>query len=170
MPLTFVLPDIAVFEADSYAQPLPVILRSSIPNEAAAFALTIPLFLLGIICGIGCTTATSRCIWAFARDNAIPGSNWSKKINQKLSAPVNAMVINFGAQALLGLIYFGSTAPFNAFNGVGVIFLNLSYVIPIAISLLHWRRDLVNAPFNLGWLCGTAVNVISIGERIQLPF
>lgn len=166
VPLVFVLPDIKAFINDPYAQPVPVILRSAVGNETGAFVLTLPLILLGVLCGTGCTTATSRCIWAFARDEAVPGSVWMKKINRSLKMPFNSMVVSFFIQTILGSIWFGSHAAYNAFNGVGVIFLNLSYVMPIAISLCRGRRDLVDSAFNLGTVGGITCNVISVGKHL----
>lgn len=164
IPLTFVLPDISAFLNDPYAQPAPVILRSAIGNEAGAFILCVPIVILGIFCGTACTTATSRCVWAFARDGAMPASNWLKKVNRGLGVPLNGMIGSFVAQVALGLIWFGSHAAYNAFNGVGVIFLNLSYVMPIGISLFRGRKDLVNSPYNLGTVGGIIANIISCGK------
>jgi amino acid transporter len=164
IPLVFVLPDISAFLADPYAQPVPVILRSAIGNEAGAFILTVPIVLLGVLCGVACTTATSRCVWAFARDGAMPASNWLKKINKGLGVPLNGMIGSFVGQVVLAAIYFGSHAAFNAFNGVGVIFLNLSYVMPIGISLFRGRKDLVGSAYNLGTVGGTIANIISVGK------
>lgn len=161
VPLTAVLPDISAFINDPYAQPVPVILRSAVGSEAGAFILSVPIILLGILCGTACTTATSRCVWAFARDDAMPASKWHKKVNHALGVPLNGMICSFVVQVLLGLIWFGSHAAYNAFNGVGVIFLNLSYVMPIGISLFRGRPDLVNSPYNLGHIGGITANVIS---------
>ena len=59
-------------------------------------------------------------------------------------------MLSLGIQLLLGLIYLGSSAAFNAFVGVAVICLGASYAMPIAISLMNSRRDMEDAPFNLG--------------------
>ncbi|KAK3683144.1 hypothetical protein LTR37_020531 [Vermiconidia calcicola] len=163
VPLSFLLPDIATVVNDPSAQPLPVILRSAIGNEGGAFALTVPIIILGILCGTSCVTASSRCVWAFARDGAIPG--WQKlgiaSVNEKLGIPLNAMMASMVVQILLGLISIGSTAAFNAFNGAGVIFLTLSYVTPVAISFFNGRNKLTHAKWHLGafgWFC----NAVSI--------
>jgi amino acid transporter len=163
IPLLFVFPDISRLINDPYGQPVPAILVSAIGNKGGAFALTIPLIVLGILCGVGCTTAASRCTWAFSRDGAIPGYQWWKQVHSGLGLPLNAMMLSMVVQILLGLIYFGSTAAFNAFSGVGVIFLTVSYAVPIAVSLLDGRRQLKNAPFNMGTL-GTVCNVVSLGK------
>ena len=165
IPLLFVLPDIQVLILS--AQPVPLILKSAVGNAGGAFALTIPLIVLAFICGIGCTTAASRCVWAFSRDGAIPGSKWWSTVNHKLDVPFNAMMLSMVVQILLGFIYFGSSAAFSAFSGVGVICLTTAYATPIVISLMEKRKTVQTASFSLGslgWLC----NVVSIGAYSTL--
>lgn len=164
LPIAFVLPEISTLASIPSGQPVPTILKSATRNSAGAFCLLIPLLVLGLICGIGCVTATSRCTWAFARDGAIPGSGWWKKVDERLGIPLNAMILGMVIEILLGLIYFGSSAAFNAFSGVGVIFLTLSYACPVSVSLLlRQRRDIKHGSFNLGSL-GIFCNVVCICE------
>ncbi|KAJ9616993.1 hypothetical protein H2200_000714 [Cladophialophora chaetospira] len=162
VPLMFVLPDLLEVISDPYGQPLPFILRSAIGNEGGAFALTVPILMLAVCCGVACTTASSRCVWAFSRDGAIPGSTWWKVVNKKLDVPLNAMMLSMVVQLLLGLIYFGSYAAFNAFSGSGVIFLTIAYVMPIFISLIGGRKHLNQGAWNFGTI-GVVCNVIAIG-------
>ncbi|KAI1133970.1 amino acid transporter [Hypoxylon sp. FL0543] len=161
IPLVFVLPDIQGLI--TLAQPVPAIVKSAIGNSGGAFGLLIPLLVLAIICGIGCTTAASRCVYAFARDGAIPGSKWWKKIDHRLDdVPLNAMMLSMVVQIVLGVIYFGSSAPFNAFSGVGVIALTASYATPIVVSMLSGRQTVRTASFYLGplgWFC----NIVAVG-------
>jgi hypothetical protein len=77
--------------------------------------------------------------------------------------PLNAMLLSMVVQIVLGLIYLGSSAAFNAFNGSGVIFLTLSYVIPVAVCFFSGRKALVGARYNLG-VFGAFCNIVSIGE------
>jgi amino acid transporter len=164
IPIAFVLPDVAMLAALPSAQPVPTIVKSATGNSAGAFCLLIPLIVLGLICGIGCVTATSRITWAFARDGAIPGSGWWKTVNGRLQIPLNSLLLGMGIELLLGLIYFGSSAAFSAFSGVGVIFLTMSYACPVAVSLiLRGRKDLERGSYNLG-LLGTFCNVVCIGK------
>ncbi|KAE8357040.1 amino acid/polyamine transporter I [Aspergillus coremiiformis] len=163
LPIGFVLPDISMLANLASGQPVPPIFKSATGSSAGAFCLLIPLLMLGIICGVGCVTAASRCVWAFARDGAIPGSKWFKKVHPSLdNIPLNAMLLCMIIELLLGLIYFGSTAAFNAFSGVGVMFLTLSYACPIAVSLiLRRRQDIKNCSFNLGPL-GLFCNIVCL--------
>ncbi|KAI1206830.1 amino acid transporter [Annulohypoxylon truncatum] len=164
IPLVFVLPDIQ--DLILLAQPVPTIVKSAVGNSGGAFGLLIPLLVLAMICGIGCTTATSRCIYAFARDGAIPGSKWWKVIDHRLDdVPLNAMMLSMVVQIILGAIYFGSSAAFNAFSGVGVIALTASYAMPIIVSMLNGRRVVSTASFYLGsfgWFCNIVATAWSL--------
>ncbi|KAF2838136.1 amino acid transporter [Patellaria atrata CBS 101060] len=161
IPLVFVIPNLTDLAALASGQPLPTILLSAVGSSGGAFALLIPLLVLSIICGTGCTTAASRCTWAFARDGAIPGSKWWKVVNRRLDVPLNAMMLSMVVQIILGVIYFGSAAAFNAFSGVGVICLTTSYAIPIFISLIRGRTHVREGDFYLG-IIGTVANVVAI--------
>ena len=63
---------------------------------------------------------------------------------------------------LLGLINLGSTSAFTAFVSVGVQALALANAIPIAISLLNKRDQVLKAKWNLGRIVGPIVNAIAL--------
>lgn len=161
IPLVFVLPEISDLVALASGQPVPTIIKSAVGSAGGAFGLLVPLLVLALICGIGCTTAASRSIWAFARDGAIPASHLWKQVNHKLDVPFNAMMLSMVVQLILGLIYFGSTAAYNAFAGVGVIALTTAYACPIVVSLIERRQTVATGAFFLGKF-GWFANVISI--------
>lgn len=164
IPICFVLPEISMLANLASGQPVPTIIKSAVGNSAGAFCLHIPLIILGLICGVGCVTAASRSTWAFARDGAIPGSKWFRKVDATLGIPLNSMLLGMVIELLLGLIYFGSTAAFNAFSGVGVIFLIVSYACPVAVSfVLRRRKALKYGNFDLGIL-GVFCNVVCLGK------
>ncbi|KAJ0133658.1 Uncharacterized protein HZ326_23276 [Fusarium oxysporum f. sp. albedinis] len=160
IPLMFVMPEIQ--DVIVSAQPVPLIIKSAVGSSGGAFGLLIPLIVLAIICGIGCTTASSRCAWAFARDGAIPGARMWSKVNTSLDVPLNAMMLCMVIEIILGVIYFGSSAAFNAFSGVGVICLTASYATPIAISLATGRKQVKTGQFYLGKF-GAVANWIALG-------
>ena len=164
IPIVFVLPDQAMLAALASGQPIPIIIKNAVGSPGGAIGLLFPLLVLGLFCGIGCTTAASRCTWAFARDGAIPGFKWWKQVNAKLDVPLNAMMLSMVVQLILGLIYFGSTAAYNAFSGVGVICLTLSYGCPIAASLIGGRKHIKEGSFHLGAL-GYFCNIVALGKK-----
>lgn len=75
---------------------------------------------------------------------------------------MNALILVTIVQMLLGLINLGSTSAFTAFVSVGVQALQLSYGIPIAISLFTKREQVLKARWNLGNVIGPIVNVIAV--------
>lgn len=169
IPLVFVLPEITDLINLASGQPVPEIILFAVGEPGAAIALLMPLLVLAIMCGIGCTTAASRCTWAFARDGAIPGASLWRVINEKLDVPLNAMMLSMVVQIILGVIYFGSTAAFNAFSGVGVICLTASYASPIAINLFMGRKATIGAKFSLGKF-GVACNVVALAwSALAMP-
>lgn len=115
-----------------------------------------------MFCAISICCAASRATWSFARDKAIPFHRTFSQVNHSLSdVPLNAHILSTTIQLLLGLIYLGSSAAFNAFVGVAVICLGASYTMPVAISLAQGRKKMVDAPYSLGkW--GPALNVIAV--------
>ncbi|KAG9698444.1 amino acid transporter, partial [Aureobasidium melanogenum] len=164
LPLLFVIPDLSMLAALASGQPVPTIIATAVGSPGGAIGLLLPLMVLGLICGIGCTTAASRCVWAFSRDGAIPGSKWWKQVNNTTAlegVPLNAMLLSMIVQILLGVIYFGSVAAYNAFSGVGVICLTVSYAMPIATSLFTGRKHVEGAPFALGPL-GLFCNIVAL--------
>jgi amino acid transporter len=75
--------------------------------------------------------------------------------------PLNAYLLSTVIQLLIGLMYLGSSTAFNAFVGVAVICLGVSYAMPVAISLFNGRRDMDGAPFALGkW--GIVINSVAV--------
>ncbi|KAK5095083.1 hypothetical protein LTR24_003300 [Lithohypha guttulata] len=164
VPLMFVLPPIE--DLLVLAQPFPYIMSYAVGNEGGAFALCVPIMALAICCGTACTTASSRCTWAFARDGAIPGSRWWKEVNKKLDIPLNAMMLCMVVELALGLIYFGSTAAFNGFSGAGVIFLTIAYAMPIFVSLITGRKSLKNGEYDFG-IFGVFCNVVAIADTMN---
>ena len=60
IPLVFVLPKQAMLAALASGQPTPIIIKDAVGSPGAAIALLVPLLVLGLLCGIGCTTAASR--------------------------------------------------------------------------------------------------------------
>ncbi|KAJ5106650.1 hypothetical protein N7456_003325 [Penicillium angulare] len=165
IPIVFVLPDIPALVALPSGQPVPSIMKSAIGNSTGSFLLLLPLAVLALLCGIGCTTAVSRSVWAFARDGGIPYSKKWKKVNPALDVPFNAMMLGMVVEIALGLIYFGSSTAFNAFSGVGVITLTVSYACPIAVSFLGGRQQIKKGNFDLGTL-GVVCNIVALAWSI----
>ncbi|KAF7977853.1 hypothetical protein HWV62_2615 [Athelia sp. TMB] len=91
----------------------------------------------------------SRVIFAFARDNALPGSRWWKQINSRTQTPIHAVWFVMVGAAICGLLGF-SNAALSSLAGAAVIGLYVSYALPILLRITSGRDKLVPGPFSLG--------------------
>lgn len=166
IPLCFVMPDLGMLS--ELGQPLPAIISSAVGPEGG-IALLMPIMVLGLLCGVTCTTSASRCTWAFARDGAIPGSRWWRVVHPKLGVPFNAMMLSMVVQVCLAVISFGSDAALNAFLGVCIICLTVAYAAPIAVSVATGRKAIKDARFSLGKF-GLPLNIVALGASPYHPY
>lgn len=104
---------------------------------------------------------TSRQLYAFARDSALPFSPWLAKVNQR-QLPQNAILLTFATTSLLSLISLGSASAFNDITSLSTCALLTAYMV--CIGCMIWRRltnaPLLPSPFSLGRF-GLAVNIIA---------
>lgn len=105
--------------------------------------------------------AASRCTYAFARDGAIPGSQLWARVDKRFQIPLWGLVLSTVIDCILGCVYFGSSAAFNAFTGVATICLSCSYGIPILVSLIRGRKAVRHSTFSLGKF-GFAINIVTV--------
>jgi len=162
LPILFTLPDVSTLLAVPGGQPIGVLFELIMGSKGGGFGMWLIVFGVGMFCAISICCAASRATWSFARDKAIPLHKVWSKVNHPLGdVPLNAYLLSMIIQLLLGLIYLGSSAAFNAFVGVAVMCLGASYAMPIAISLANGRKDMIDAPFSLGgW--GFWINLFAV--------
>ncbi|KEF55425.1 uncharacterized protein A1O9_08175 [Exophiala aquamarina CBS 119918] len=162
LPICFTLPPMEDILLAPYGQALPYIFYRVMGTPGGGMGLMFLVLGITLFCSVSITVAASRCTWAFARDDAIPGARLFSKVNQTLGVPVWALTLTTVVQMLLGLIYLGSTSAFTAFISVGVMSLAISYAIPIGISLWHRRKEVNTAPWNWGNSIGYTVNLVAV--------
>ncbi|KAF5376692.1 hypothetical protein D9615_007869 [Tricholomella constricta] len=172
LPIVFTLPDIETLLAVPGGQPIGVMFTLIMGSQSGGFGIWFIIFGIGIFCAISICCAASRATWSFARDKAIPfhttfarisRSNHDGQAEDPSAVPLNAHLLSTAIQLLLGLIYLGSSAAFNAFVGVAVICLGASYAMPIAILLFNGkgRKEMEDARFSLGrW--GWVINAVAL--------
>ncbi|TDL19592.1 amino acid transporter [Rickenella mellea] len=103
----------------------------------------------------------SRVVFAFARDNALPGSRFWKKMNPYTQTPVNAVWLVMVCSGLCGLLGFSATA-LSSLAGASVIGLYTSYAAPIFLRITSGRHKLVPGPFTLGkWYMPLGIIAVS---------
>ncbi|KAE8389566.1 amino acid/polyamine transporter I [Aspergillus alliaceus] len=133
------------------------------PTVATVF---ISLLLLAAIFALtGAQQTASRLTWALARDQALVGSQWIRKLDDRLDAPVRALVFNYAVVFLIGCIYLGSSSAFSAFIGTGLVLQHISYAFPAALLLYRCRSATwlpVSRTFRLPNIVGWGANLITV--------
>ncbi|KIL85236.1 hypothetical protein FAVG1_11666 [Fusarium avenaceum] len=133
-------------------------------SHVAATILTIFIIMMALAGAIAGLTSTSRTLWAFARDDATPFSNFLNTMERNEHVPTRAIWTITAFQILLGFVYLGSSTAFNAILSMAIISMYLSYLLPILAMLFGGRAGLAKAdygPFKLGHVLGTLLNVVS---------
>src|SRR3954454_19345483 len=143
------------------------------------FKLVVFISMSGqIYCSTACMTSTSRMIFAFSRDGAVPGARLWAKVNSN-GTPRNAVLAAAVARVVLTLpaLYRapnGVPVAFYAVVSIGVIGLYAAFAIPI---WYRWRAgaSFPPGPWTLGsrykWMCLLAVAEIVITSiYFLLPF
>lgn len=109
-------------------------------NYKGALAFMLILFVASNWCGTFCITANSRMLYAFSRDDGIPGARWWKVVNKSTDTPVNSIIAMACAAIILGCSLLGSTVAFSAMSSIGVIGMYISYGIPQILRLTVARK------------------------------
>lgn len=151
IPIGFVLPeDMTAILSSAAGQPIPSLFYLVTGTSGGAFGLLFTILGVGMFASVGSLTVASRSIWAFSRDNGLPLSRLWAKVDKYHEMPLLALILSTVIISLIGLIYLGAAAAFNAFTGSATILLGISYVIPVSMSLLQGRRPMKDAPWSLG--------------------
>ncbi|KAJ8107514.1 hypothetical protein OPT61_g8810 [Boeremia exigua] len=98
------------------------------------------LVILVFFAAVSVTAASSRQIWAFARDKGLPFSSWIEHIRPGWDIPVNALLVCLGASLALACINFGSEVTLNAIVSISNAALIFSYIISIGCVRLKRLR------------------------------
>ncbi|RNI17045.1 amino acid permease [Flexivirga caeni] len=130
-----------------------------------------------LFCCTACLTSTSRMMFAFSRDRAIPGSRMWSKVNEHRT-PVNAVICAAVIGAIITLPALkgvgGIPTAFYAVTSVSVIGLYFSFAIPIFLRWKHGEKFDVGSGWSNGrkykWMNPVAViEIIVVGIMLMLP-
>lgn len=162
--IAYTVKDITDVVAGPYGQPMANLCLQVLGKKAG-----LAMFCLNIIAqffvGQGCTIASSRVVFAYSRDGAIPGSRWWSKVNSRTKTPVNSVWFVISIGALLGLLMFASPVAIGAVFSIGAIGQYTAFVTPLGLKLFFAKDKFRPGPWNLGrfsrpvgavavaWLC-----------------
>jgi amino acid transporter len=96
-------------------------------------------------CGLSCITSCSRTIYAFARDNGLPGSSLWKRVSSIHGTPDAAIWVTV-VLAFLALAY---SKAYSVVTSISVVTFYIAYLMPVYLALRRpgWQKDAV---WNLG--------------------
>jgi len=158
--VTFAIQDYAKELASATGAPPAQIFIDSLGQTGGLILLFI-VVVAQFFCGMSSVTANSRMIYAFARDGALPGSQFWHKINKRTRTPTNSIWLAAAGAFILGLPYLYSPVAYAAVISIAVIGLYIAYGIPIFLRL-RAGSGFQPGPWNLGtW--GRPVAFIAVG-------
>ncbi|CAE6518491.1 unnamed protein product, partial [Rhizoctonia solani] len=152
--------DLEAIVNSDIGQPLAVILFNSF-GQKATLGIWSVVVLTQWGMGSSIVLATSRQVFAFSRDGAMPFSNTLYCMNSYTKTPVNTVWFSVFIAALLGLLAFAGEAAIAAIFSLSVIGLYIAYSIPIGARFLFKGHNYKPGPFNLGAF-GLPVAIVAI--------
>ncbi|KAI8146083.1 amino acid/metabolite permease [Fennellomyces sp. T-0311] len=146
---TFSVSDIDAALNSDLGMPMIAIMYTSCGKQAT-LGLWMLVILVQLFTGSSAVIATSRVIFAFARDGALPFAKLWDTVNSHTQTPVNAVWLNVLGSALLGLLGFIDQAALDAVFNLASIGIYIAYGIPIFCRITIGRNRFEPGPFNLG--------------------
>ena len=136
--IAYTVKDVTDVVAGPYGQPMASLCLQVLGKKSglAMFSLNI---IAQFFVGQGCTIASSRVVFAYSRDGAIPGSRWWSKVNPRTKTPVNSVWFVLTIAALLGLLMFASPVAIGAVFSIGAIGQYIAFVTPLGLKLFFAR-------------------------------
>jgi len=123
--------------------PLLQIYYQAVNNRAGATCLL--MFNVGAMAFAtqGLLTVASRLVRAFARDRGLAqASTLLVKVHPTLKVPFWSVLFCSIWTIIFGLIFLGSSVALNAILSASVVFIQLSYIVPIALVVFRGRKIL----------------------------
>ncbi|KAI9843956.1 MAG: hypothetical protein M1837_005997 [Sclerophora amabilis] len=148
-----------------FFMPFVTVLQSITHSTAGATVMACIILVVGIAGSIGILATTSRMLWAFAREDGVPGSRFIARVEPRTALPLWSIGVAALVDLLLALINIGSTVAFNAFSGLTIAGFYSSFIISAAVMLQRRlttpSSDIRWGPFQLG-RAGVPVTVLAL--------
>ncbi|TGO50007.1 hypothetical protein BCON_0194g00180 [Botryotinia convoluta] len=159
--IAYTVKDIQDVVSGEYGQPMGSLCLQVLGPKAglAMFSLNM---VAQFFVGQGVTVVSSRVVYAYSRDGALPGSHWLKQVNPHTKTPVYAVWFVLTLDALLGLLMFASPVAIGAVFNMGAIAQYIAFVFPIALKVFSAKGRFRPGPWNLGRF-STPIGVVAVG-------
>ena len=98
-------------------------------------------------CGLSSVASAGRMLYAFSRDDGLPGSGWLKKVSHRYRTPANALTAIVVGSFILTFLAFwvGRGIAVIIVTAVSTIFLYAAYAVPIYLGMTTdaWKSERV---------------------------
>ncbi|KDQ08717.1 hypothetical protein BOTBODRAFT_118262 [Botryobasidium botryosum FD-172 SS1] len=109
------------------------------------------IVIIQFMMGSSMLLASSRQVFAFSRDGALPLSKWLYRINSFTETPVNSVWFSVVVAILLGLLSFAGDAAIDAIFSISVFGTYIAFGIPISVRFIFSKtNNFKPGPFTLG--------------------
>ncbi|MBI4664380.1 MAG: amino acid permease [Verrucomicrobia bacterium] len=123
------------------------------------WALLCGIVVAQYLCGLAALTSASRMTYAFARDGGLPWSKGLKSVNPRTKSPSVAVWSSAICAALFTIL-----VPYTTIAAVCVIFLYISYVLPVVAGFFAYGRNWTRmGPWQLGFWYRPLAVVAALG-------
>ena len=160
--------DYSVLDA---GQPWLQVFVNSTGSAKGAIALASIMIICIFMSDLNFFAATSRQIFAFARDDGFPAPRWIARVDPRSGTPQNALIVVSAFVVLISLIGLGSSVAFQAIISLGTLALAFTY--ELSTVCLIWRRlwgaPLPPYPWSLGKF-GLPINICGSIYGLYLMF
>ncbi|MGA5194540.1 amino acid permease [Streptomyces exfoliatus] len=146
--LSFAIQDYAATQNSATGVPPAQIFLDAL-GTGGATALLLVVIVAQLFCGNAEVAAASRMVFAFSRDNALPGSAIWRKVSGRTQTPVPAVWLAVAVAALLAVPSLYSATAYGAVTAINVIGITPAYAIPIYLRLRAGDR-FTPGPWSLG--------------------
>lgn len=127
--------DLGPIVNSEYGQPMATIILNSC-GKTGFMVIWVFMIIVNFMMGASMNLASSRQIFAFSRDGALPFSNWVYRINSYTLTPVNSAWWSAACSALFCLLGLVNAVAVGAVFSLSVIGASIAYTIPILARLM----------------------------------
>lgn len=157
--LLYSIQDVAA--AASAELPFLTIIVQATRSKAAGAVLMAAFLLIISIMTNSIQMASSRLIWSFSRDNALPFSKRLSHVSPSLRVPVLPIVLSWFGVTVLGLLYIASDTVYNSIISCCIMLQNFAISVVAVQLMLNGRRMNPNRWLKLGAF-GWVANVVTV--------
>ncbi|PYH43481.1 choline transport protein [Aspergillus saccharolyticus JOP 1030-1] len=142
----FTAGDLSAILKSEATYPFMPILEHVTQSTGAAIVFASMIAIMQACCGLGGISSGSRMLWAFSREQALPGWRWILQLNKRTSVPFHSISVIVIAAGLIGLINIGSSVVLNIVLSLLMEAFFFSYIIPLSLLLYHRVNGHISAP------------------------